>query len=123
MSAVNLAELRARWRSIALDPKANRDYALPCSLDRCVAEAVKAGASTWLDLLPGGPRPAIFSSDGRQPFTHEELRAFLTSTDLTRFGISSTDVVCSSVENGPEAVCLFLSVPLKAISCETLLLC
>jgi len=50
--------------------------------------------------------------------THDDLRAFLRGHeggDLRTFGLKQTDVVCSALPNGPEAICVFLAIPLQCV--------
>ncbi|MEB3341935.1 condensation domain-containing protein [Okeania sp.] len=74
---------------------------------------------TWADLLPGTDEPAIYSTDGRQPLTHSQLKDFVKcppdNASLSYLGIKITDRVCAAMDNGPEAATAFLSLAQQCV--------
>ena len=62
------------------------------------------------DLLPSGPGVAVYSTDGRSPLTHEELKRFIGEFSLAEFGLGPTDRVALALPNGPELGVAMLAV-------------
>ena len=91
--------------------------------DTTPAEVDEVAASvefeTWADLLPGTNEPAIYSTDGRKPLTHAQLKDFVQSppdkASLSYLGIKITDRVCAATPNGPEAATAFLSLAQQCV--------
>ncbi len=92
-------------------------------LDTAPGEVDEIAASvefkTWADLLPGTDGPAIYSTDGRKPLTHSQLKDFVKSppdnSSLSYLGIKITDRVCAATPNGPEAATAFLSLAQQCV--------
>ncbi|NES04122.1 MAG: AMP-binding protein, partial [Okeania sp. SIO2F4] len=101
-----------------LQPRADQNL-----LDTNPGEVDEIAASvefqTWSDLLPGTDEPAIYSTDGRKPLTHAQLKDFVKSppdnASLSYLGIKITDRVCAATPNGPEAATLFLSLAQQCV--------
>lgn len=55
-------------------------------------------------------RTAVASADGRTPLTHSELREFVLSFDLSRWGLRPGDRCACMLPNGPELSVAVLSI-------------
>ena len=73
------------------------------------SEAIKEAFESYLDLLPGDKQPAIRSVHGGTPLAFDQLKEFIRTLDLARFGIGQGDRMCSCLPNGPEAAVAFLA--------------
>ena len=62
------------------------------------------------DIIPLSDAKAIYASEastGKHALTFSELKEFVTSMDLARFGLTREKVICTSMPNGPEAAVCF----------------
>lgn len=67
------------------------------------------------DIIPdGGKKLAIYADllneKGRKALSFEALRAFCTSFDLRKYGVSRDSVVCTAMPNGAEAAVCFWAI-------------
>lgn len=92
---------------------AHADYDPAKHKPKMASEFVDGDWKTFYDFLPDRPDPFLYSTDGRNPLTFQDLKAFLLDEQNDIPGMGREDRLCLVIPNGPESAIAYLAFALR----------